>query len=256
MRSMYAPLVALLLLAPAAVASQDAASLPPPAAQPPAAQPGAADKDTLYAIGVNLSRNAKALHLSQGEAEIVARGFADALSGQKLRLDPAKYEQKIQALVSARITAATKKNKEAGQAFVATAAREPGAKKTESGVVYRVLKEGTGANPKPTDTVNVNILGKLIDGTVFEERTGGKTELGLSRVHRCISEGVAKMKVGGKARLVCPPETAFGDRGSPPLVPPASTVVFEVELVAARAASASDKPAGHPQMGSSPPGHP
>ncbi len=248
MRS-HAAISALLLLAPALAVSQGAA---PPPAQPS----GAGDPDTLYAIGANLSRSAKSLNLSPGEAEIVVRGFTDALSGQKLRVDPAKYDEKVQALVSARIAAATKRNKEAGQAFVAAAAREPGAKKTESGVVYRALKEGTGASPKPTDTVNVNVMGKLIDGTVFEERTGGKTELGLNRVHRCLSEGIAKMKVGGKARLVCPPETAFGDRGSAPLVPPGSTVQFEVELVAARATSGGDKPAGHPQMGAPPPGHP
>jgi FKBP-type peptidyl-prolyl cis-trans isomerase FkpA len=120
-----------------------------------------------------------------------------------------------------------------GAAFAEKAAKEKGAVKTSSGLVYRSLKDGTGAQASPASTVKVNYKGTFIDGTVFDasDRHGGPATFPLNRVIPCWTEGVAKMKVGGKARLVCPPAIAYGAAGAPGAIPPNSTLVFEVELL-------------------------
>jgi FKBP-type peptidyl-prolyl cis-trans isomerase FkpA len=122
---------------------------------------------------------------------------------------------------------------DAGVAFAEKAAKEKGAVKTSSGLVYKSLKDGTGAQATPASTVKVNYKGTFIDGKVFDasERHGGPATFPLSRVIPCWTEGVAKMKVGGKAQLVCPPAIAYGAAGAPGAIPPNSTLVFEVELL-------------------------
>ena len=117
------------------------------------------------------------------------------------------------------------------------AAAEPGAVKTESGLVYRALKEGTGAQPKDTDTVRVHYRGTLPDGKEFDSshKRGKPAEFPLDRVIKCWTEGVQKMKVGGKAKLTCPPQLAYGERGAGGgAVPPNATLQFEVELLGVR----------------------
>jgi FKBP-type peptidyl-prolyl cis-trans isomerase FkpA len=120
-----------------------------------------------------------------------------------------------------------------GADFAAKAAKEKGAVKTASGLVYKSLKDGTGPQPTPASTVKVNYKGTFLDGKVFDasERHGGPATFPLNRVIPCWTEGVAKMKVGGKAQLVCPPSIAYGERGAPGAIPPNSTLVFEVELL-------------------------
>ena len=120
-----------------------------------------------------------------------------------------------------------------GADFAAKAAKEKGAVKTASGLVYKSLVEGKGEKPAATSTVKVNYKGSLIDGTVFDasEKHGGAATFPLNRVIPCWTEGVQLMKVGGKAQLVCPPSIAYGDRGAPGAIPPGATLVFEVELL-------------------------
>ena len=120
-----------------------------------------------------------------------------------------------------------------GADFAAKAAKEKGAVKTASGLVYKSLVEGKGEKPAATSTVKVNYKGSLIDGTVFDasEKHGGAATFPLDRVIPCWTEGVQLMKVGGKAQLVCPPAIAYGDRGAGGLIPPGATLVFEVELL-------------------------
>jgi FKBP-type peptidyl-prolyl cis-trans isomerase FkpA/FKBP-type peptidyl-prolyl cis-trans isomerase FklB len=115
---------------------------------------------------------------------------------------------------------------------VAEAAGEPGAVKTESGAVYLELEPGDGPTPGPTDTVRLHYHGTLRDGKVFDSSLDGDpATFALNGVIGCFSEGVQQMKVGGKARLTCPPDTAYGDGGKPPAIGPAATLVFEVQLV-------------------------
>lgn len=114
----------------------------------------------------------------------------------------------------------------------ALAAKEPGAVVTSTGLVYRSLTEGKGASPAAADRVKVHYKGTLPDGTEFDSSyaRNAPAEFPLNRVIPCWTEGVQKMKVGGKAKLVCPSDLAYGDRGRPS-IPPGATLVFEVELL-------------------------
>jgi FKBP-type peptidyl-prolyl cis-trans isomerase FkpA len=117
----------------------------------------------------------------------------------------------------------------AQSAYLEKAASAPGAVRTPSGLVYRELRPGTGSSPAPTDTVKVNYKGTLIDGKKFDSNDGIKFP--LNRVIPCWTEGVQKMKVGGKAELVCPAKIGYGDSGAPPDIPGGATLVFEIELL-------------------------
>lgn len=117
-------------------------------------------------------------------------------------------------------------------AQAAEPAKEVKETKTPSGIVITTLTEGSGASPKATDTVKVQYRGTLTDGKEFDSsyKRGQPASFPLNRVVPCWTEGLQTMKVGGKAKLVCPPELAYGSRGQGP-IPPNSTLVFEVELL-------------------------
>jgi FKBP-type peptidyl-prolyl cis-trans isomerase FkpA len=119
------------------------------------------------------------------------------------------------------------------KAYLDKAAAQPGAIRTESGLVYRDLRAGSGGSPKASDTVTVNYRGTLPDGTEFDSsyKRNEPAQFPLSQVIPCWTEGVQKMKVGGKAELVCPASIAYGERGSPPVIPGGATLIFEIELL-------------------------
>ena len=112
-------------------------------------------------------------------------------------------------------------------------AKAKNAESTVSGLVYIPVEEGSGEHPAATDTVTVHYHGTLRDGSVFDSsrERGQPFVTPLNRVIPCWTEGVQKMKVGGKAKLVCPPEVAYGERGAPPRIPANATLHFEVELI-------------------------
>jgi FKBP-type peptidyl-prolyl cis-trans isomerase FkpA/FKBP-type peptidyl-prolyl cis-trans isomerase FklB len=143
------------------------------------------------------------------------------------------YKPKLQQLAQARMAVVADKEKKSGSAFLVKAAAEPGAKKTASGAIVTTLKEGKGPSPKATDTVKVHYQGTLLDGTVFDSsvQRGQPATFPLGNVIKCWTEGMQEIKVGGKARLVCPANIAYGDRGSPPTIKPGATLIFEVELL-------------------------
>jgi len=116
---------------------------------------------------------------------------------------------------------------------IAAAAKEPGAVVTPSGLVYRSLREGDGPSPVATDKVRVHYRGTFPDGREFDSsyKTNSPAEFPLNRVIRCWTEGVQKMKVGGKAKLTCPSSIAYGERGAGGVIPPNATLQFEVELL-------------------------
>jgi FKBP-type peptidyl-prolyl cis-trans isomerase FkpA len=210
-----------------------AAGSPSPAAPPAASANLTTDDDkTLYAMGVVLGQNVKALALTPAQLQQVNAGFADAGAGKKEAVDMDVYGPKIQAFVQARRTAGAQAEKDKGKAFAAKVAGE-GGQALPSGLVFKSVQEGTGAQPKATDTVKVHYTGKLIDGTVFDSSVtrGQPAEFPLNGVIPCWTEGLQKVKVGGKAQLVCPSEIAYGDMGRPPQIPGGATLVFDVELL-------------------------
>ena len=119
-------------------------------------------------------------------------------------------------------------------AVVAAAAKEAGAVVTASGLVYRSLKDGSGATPAASDKVKVHYRGTFPDGKEFDSsyKRNEAIEFPLNGVIKCWTEGVQRMKVGGKAKLTCPASIAYGERGAGGVIPPNATLLFEVELLA------------------------
>jgi FKBP-type peptidyl-prolyl cis-trans isomerase FkpA len=186
-----------------------------------------------YAVGLSLSQQLASLSLTPSELEMVKRGMTDALTGKKPAVELQEYAAKVQEMAQTRRKDASEKMVAAGKEYLDKAAKEKGAVKTDSGMVYFSLKEGSGEHPKAQDTVKVNYRGTLTDGREFDSsaKHGGPAEFQLDRVVKCWTEGVQLMKPGGKARLVCPPSLAYGDRAVGGIIPANATLVFEVELV-------------------------
>ncbi len=199
-----------------------------------AADPQTDDQKAFYALGVGISKQLMQIQpLTPDEIGFITQGLNDSLGGKPLKADPEQFGKKIQEIAQARMKTAAEGEKKKGQEFVEKAAKEKGAKKTESGLVYQEITPGTGEQPKATDTVKVNYRGTLIDGTEFDSsyKRNQPATFPLSGVIKCWTEGLQLMKVGGKAKLICPSDLAYGDRGSPPTIKPGSTLVFEVELL-------------------------
>lgn len=116
---------------------------------------------------------------------------------------------------------------------IKVSAAEPKDDKTASGIVITTLKEGAGASPKPADMVKVHYRGTLTDGKEFDSsyKRGQPATFALNRVIPCWTEGVQTMKVGGKVKLLCPSNLAYGSRGVPGVIPANASLVFEVELL-------------------------
>ena len=198
-----------------------------------AADPSTEDQKTLYALGVAISQNLSVFQLSESELEMLKAGLSDGVLKKPLKVDLEMYGPKIQQMGQTRAAAFAEKEKAAGAAFIAKAAAEPGAKKTASGAIVKITKEGSGPKPAATDKVKVHYQGTLTDGTVFDSsiKRGEPATFPLNGVIKCWTEALQEIKVGGKARLVCPANIAYGDRGSPPTIKPGATLVFDVELL-------------------------
>jgi FKBP-type peptidyl-prolyl cis-trans isomerase len=197
-----------------------------PAAKAEAAKPDL--KRTLHAVGLAVSKSLDAFDLAPAELDAVLKGIKDGQS-RTGELTP-ELQQEVNALAQARLSA--KQAKAAGP-YLAKAAAEKGAVRTDSGLVFIPISEGTGPSPAASDKVKVHYTGKLTDGKVFDSsvQRGQPAEFPLTGVIKCWTEGVQRMKVGGKARLVCPAAIAYGDRGAGGAIPPGATLDFEVELL-------------------------
>jgi FKBP-type peptidyl-prolyl cis-trans isomerase FkpA len=198
----------------------------------------------LYAVGFVLGRETSVFALTPAEREQVTKGFADSLAAAPPQFPLETYGPQIRPLAEARQARRADVEKQKGRAYAEQAAKEPGAVRTGSGLVFVEKTKGSGPAPKPADTVKVNYHGTLVDGKVFDSTEGrGPAEFQLSGVIPCWTEGVQKLAVGGKAKLVCPASIAYGDGGRPG-IPGGATLVFDVELLGITPAAAGAPAAG------------
>jgi FKBP-type peptidyl-prolyl cis-trans isomerase FkpA len=232
-------LLSLLLLAPAAFAADPA---PAPAAAPKAeAKPAAAkdgfkndDERVIYALGRALGRNVAPFNLSAAEVKLLNDGVRDQLADKKSPVDLPAYTQKINDLLRARMGALAEKEIAKGREYAAAFTKEEGVKEIPGGGWYKSLAAGSGDMPTAADTVKVHYRGTLIDGTEFDSsyKRGEPIETGLQGgLIQCWLKAIPLIKKGGKAKLVCPSEVAYGEEGRPPTIKGGATLVFEVELV-------------------------
>jgi FKBP-type peptidyl-prolyl cis-trans isomerase len=202
-------------------------------APPPTPTPSTEDQKTFYALGLTISRNLGTFHLTPEELAFVQAGLTDGVTGQPPKVDLQAYGPLVQEMAKARYLAVVEAERKAGEPFLAAAAAEPGAITTPSGLVYREITPGTGASPKVTDRVRVQFTGRLRDGTVFDSSAerGKPDELVPNQAFACWTEGLIKMKVGGKSKFTCPATSAYGSRGLVPKIAPGAALSLEVELL-------------------------
>ncbi len=219
----------LLTLACVAEAEQD------PSKEAPAAAPTALTEEekTFYFLGTLTGRSLERFSLTEEEMAVVQRGIDDYRAGETITLDGQTYGGRLQQIATERAAQIASAEKAASQAFLDEQAARPGVEKLEGGLLIERISPGDGDQPTPANTVKVHYHGTLRDGKVFDSSVdrGQPFETPLTRVVPCWQRGVSAMKVGEKARLYCPSDLAYGDRGSPPTIPGGAALVFEVELI-------------------------
>jgi len=217
------------------------------------------DEKAVYAMGAIVADRfgLQTFALTDQEFAMLKAGLEDGAHG-KPKMEAEEIEKlmpKIQEFATKRAEAGAAKAKEEGVAYLAKAGAEKGVEKLPSGVIVKMTKEGTGAQPVATDTVKVNYVGKLINGKEFDSSKKKKADgsggepivFPLSGVIPCWSEGVQKLKVGASAQLTCPSDLAYGPQGHPPEIPGNSVLVFDVELLdIVKAEPAKAEPAAAP----------
>jgi len=190
------------------------------------------DKE-IYALGLSVARNLSIFNLNEAELQALEAGISDGVLNKPPKVDLNVYGPKLQDLARARSSQMAEAEKKASEELLSKAAAEPGAVKTASGLIYTEITPGTGPSPTPDSTVKVNYKGTLRDGSVFDSSYDRKTPATFTvrQVIPCWTEGLQKMKVGGKAKLVCPSSIAYGDRGMPGAIKPGAVLTFDVELI-------------------------
>jgi FKBP-type peptidyl-prolyl cis-trans isomerase FklB len=192
-----------------------------------------------YSIGYDMGETARKQKIELNPDALMS-GLKDALAGKEALMSKEDREKTMQALqkemmekqIAASKEAATK-NAAEGEKFFAENKSKEGVKTTESGLQYKVLKEGSGPSPKATDTVVVNYKGTLIDGTEFDSsyKRNEPTTFQVNRVIKGWTEALQLMKPGAKWQLFIPSSLAYGERGAGQLIGPNATLIFEVELL-------------------------
>jgi FKBP-type peptidyl-prolyl cis-trans isomerase FkpA len=197
------------------------------------ASPKSDDDKTVYAIAYETGKKLQLFQLTDGEMKVFNKGILDGLKDKKEDVDVRQQLVKVSDLIQKRSAAFAEKEKKESVSFLDGIAKEPGATKTESGLIFKEVSAGTGPTPVATDKVKVHYHGTLRDGKVFDSSRdrGQPAEFPLNGVIPCWTEGVQKMKVGGKAILGCPADIAYKDRGAPPVIKPGAALKFEVELI-------------------------
>lgn len=244
---MKLPLITTLIagLSFSALGADQAPAKPTPKTDAKAESAGSKDlkdeKDRVsYSIGLNMGSNLKRQSV-EINTDTFMKGLKDALDGGKPLMTESEIQETMRSFQVAlrakqeeKRKADGEKNKVAGEAFLAENKKKEGVKTTESGLQYKIIKEGTGGSPKPADRVEVIYRGTLIDGTEFDStaKHGGKpAQFGVTGVIPGWTEALQMMKTGSKWQLFIPSNLAYKDRGQGQTIGPNSTLIFDVELV-------------------------
>lgn len=193
-------------------------------------------KDVSYSIGYQFGKNLTVTRIKSFDSNEIAAGLNDALAGKDSKLSKEQMQIAMTAL-EAEVQKATaeeaREYEEKGKAFLEENAKRDGVITTESGLQYEVVTKGTGAKPGAEDIVKVNYEGKLVDGKVFDSsiQRGEPVEFAVNTVIPGWVEALQLMQVGEKIKLYIPSNLAYGASGVPPVIPPNSVLVFDVELL-------------------------
>lgn len=185
-----------------------------------------------YAIGLNIGRDMK-----EGDMDIdiavLAKGIADSLAGAKPALSEQQIQQTMVELQNFQFAKLAKKNKQEGADFLAENKKKEGVKTLPSGLQYKVVKQGTGATPKATDTVTTHYRGTFLNGKTFDSSydRGQPAQFPVNKVIPGWTEALQLMKVGDKWQLFIPSELAYGEKGMGSDIPPNAALIFEIELL-------------------------
>lgn len=216
-------------------------SMPLFAAEPPKTE----EQKTLYSIGLIVARQLSVFDLTPEELDVVKQGLSDATTGKKTEVEIAAYSEKVQELARSRRKVQGEKLAASNKKFLEDAAKVKDAITTDSGLIYLSLKTGDGPSPVNSDTVKVNYRGTLPNGKEFDSsyKRNKPIDFKVDGVIKCWTEGLKKMKAGGKAKLICPPSIAYGDAGAGEMILPGATLVFEVELLEIKPETKKNDPA-------------
>lgn len=206
-----------------------------------------------YSLGLNFGFNFKRQNVDLN-LDAFAAGFKDAMSGKKPLMTEEEVRETMMAFekdMQQKQAETAQKNAAEGEKFLAENKTKEGVKTSASGLQYKVLKEGSGGQPKSSDTVTVNYRGTLIDGTEFDSsyKRGQPATFPVGGVIKGWTEALQLMKVGSKYQLFIPASLAYGEQG-PPGIPPNAILIFEVELMDVKppqAGGASPAPSPSPK---------
>lgn len=233
--------VALMLISLAAFAADEPVVMtaaPKPKPKPAEVQFKNDDDRALYSYGYSIGSKIATFGLTANEIKQTLAGLKDGATGKAAPINTSLFMPRVNEILQARVAAKSAADsapqKAKGKAYAEKFAKEDGVVEIPKGAGWmKTLKEGKGAQPAADDNVKVNYRGTLIDGTEFDSsyKRNEPATFPLGAVIPCWTNAVAQMKVGGKAKLVCPSDAAYGDQGHPPTIPGGSTLVFEVELL-------------------------
>lgn len=194
-----------------------------------------------YALGLNIGQQLKQMGLKDTlNVQDFAASINDVLQGNSLQVNPNeaqtilnKFFSELEAKQQAAAAEAGKAARAEGEKFLAENAKKPGVSVTASGLQYEVITEGTGKQPKASDTVRCHYEGTLLDGTVFDSsyKRNEPCDFGLRQVIAGWTEGVQLMKEGAKYRFYIPYNLAYGENGAGASIPPYAALIFDVELI-------------------------
>ena len=192
-----------------------------------------------YSMGLDLGNYLKSMG-NELDLDILKLGIDDGFSGaepkmsqEELTAVQEEFAAKMKAQQEEQLSAMMEKNKAAGLAFLEENKKKEGVKVTESGLQYQVIEAAEGPKPKESDTVKVDYVGTLVNGTEFDSsiKRGEPAVFGVGQVIPGWSEALQLMEVGSKYRVVIPSDLAYGETGAPPVIEPNSVLIFEIDLL-------------------------